>query len=108
MNNRARIFMPFSALKGFKEALKEKETIVVDKKELSFDSLENLEYKIKQIKVGQMIKVIYFNSDRYLKIEGLVSKINFSLKSLTIVKTIINFQDIYEISGAEIMDLIAD
>ena len=49
-NLRAKQFMPFDALKGYKEAIKEKQKIVVRKKELSDDELELLSIKIKQIK----------------------------------------------------------
>ena len=34
-SNRAKQFMPFDALKGFREALEEKERILVPKRELS-------------------------------------------------------------------------
>ena len=41
---RAKIFMPFDALKGFKEALKEKEKIVVERIELSDEEKDKLIY----------------------------------------------------------------
>ena len=37
---RAKIFLPFDALKGFQEALREKEKILVDKKILSIGEKE--------------------------------------------------------------------
>ena len=44
---RARIFMPFDALTGFKEALKEKEKVHIARKELSDEVNEELSMKIK-------------------------------------------------------------
>ena len=74
-SDRARIFMPFDALKGYKEAIQEKRRVVVSKKELSEDDAETLSRKLLAVKIGMMIKVIYFHEDEYVAIEGMVSKI---------------------------------
>ena len=37
IETRAKQFMPFDALKGYKEAIKEKQKVIVEKKELSED-----------------------------------------------------------------------
>ncbi len=103
MNNRAKQFMPFVALKGFKEALKEKEKVIVAKKEL-IDIDSNLNYKIGQLKKGKLVKVVYYNGENYLEIEGMISKIDKTNKVVSIVKTEIKFNDIYDISGKEIFD----
>ncbi len=104
-NDRARQFMPFDSLKGFKEAIKNKEKIIVAKKELSEDSEKNLEYKIKQIQKGMIIKVIYYEKDHYVAVEGMVSSLDIEEKKVMIVKTLIFFKDIYDITGETIMDL---
>ena len=57
--DRARQFLPFDALKGYKEAIMSKRKVVLTKKELSEDEAENLSYKFNQIKIGMMIKVIF-------------------------------------------------
>ena len=51
---RAQIFQSFDALKGFREILNEQERVIVQKKELSEDDLNQLDYIIHQIKVGMM------------------------------------------------------
>ncbi|MBR5635668.1 MAG: YolD-like family protein [Pseudobutyrivibrio sp.] len=90
-------FMPFAALKGYEEALRAKERVVVDKVELSEDALDYLDYQLNNIKVGDMIEAIYYDDGAYLKIRGLVSKINLKAKYLTIVRTDISFDDIREL-----------
>ncbi len=90
-------FMPFAALKGFEEALRAKERVVVEKKELSEDALDYLDYQLSIIKVGDMVEAIYYDDDAYVKICGLVSKINTKAKYITIVKTDISFDDIREL-----------
>ena len=48
--DRAKQFMPFAALKGYPEALRKKEKIVVPKIELPEEYQEELDRKLRQIK----------------------------------------------------------
>ena len=106
--DRARQFLPFDALKGYKEAIMAKRKVVIAKKELSEDDAENLSYKFNQIKVGTIIKVIYFSNEEYVVCEGMVSKIDLDNKVIQIVKTKINVNDIVNITGKEIRELEVD
>ena len=47
--NRARQFLPFDALKGLQEALREKEIELDERKELSEESIEELSKNLQQI-----------------------------------------------------------
>lgn len=93
-SDRARQFMPFDALKEYKEAIKEKQKVIVEKKELSEDDAIMLSRKLNEIKKGDMIKVIYYLDSQYICIEGMLSKINIDERYLMIVKTKIPFIDI--------------
>ena len=42
--DRARQFLPFDALKGYKEAIQKKQTVIVDKKDISEDDAKALNY----------------------------------------------------------------
>lgn len=99
---RAKIFLPFDALKGLKEALREKEKILVDKKILSIEEKEKISKKLIQIKKGMIIKVIYFENNEYIELEGMVSLIDFVYKKIKIVKKEIEFTDILDIQSDEI------
>ena len=55
--------MPFDALKGFKEAIHEKERILVEKKELTEDDYNKLNLAFSNIKKGSMVKVVYYSID---------------------------------------------
>lgn len=96
--DRASQFMPFAALKGYEEALRQKEKIVVEKSTLSEEALEHLDYQIKRLQEGDIAEVIYYDGENYIKKSGVVSKISFSAKYLTIVTTDISFDDIKEIN----------
>lgn len=95
--DRAKIFAPFDALKGFKEALREKEKVVVKKRIISQEEKDKIGEILKNIKKKQMVEVIYFDNDEYLKIKGVVSKIDYVYLELMIVQTKIKFDDIYKI-----------
>ena len=104
MENRAKQFMPFAALKGYEEALRAKEKIVVEKIELSEEKKAELDYKIQQIHKKDIITVVYFSKEEYIKIEGMVSRLDTDARILKIVNTKIAFEDIYELSGDGICD----
>ena len=95
--DRAKLFIPFDALKGYKEALREKERIVCDKKILSEEQMEELSNKILAIRKRDIVKLIYFEKDEYLELTGMVSSIDYIERTITIIKTKIKFDDIYEI-----------
>nr|WP_167958523.1 YolD-like family protein [Anaerosporobacter faecicola] len=96
---RAKQFMPFDALKGFREALREKEKIIVPKVELSDYAKSILDEKLHQVQKNDMITVIYFEQGVYLKVTGLVSRLDTTSRTIKIVNTKISFDDIYDIQG---------
>ena len=91
---RAKIFMPFDALKGFREALKAKENIIVYKKEFCEDYLEDLDNKLKTASLGQIVKVEYFINNKYVALTGALTKIDYQNKEIQIIKTKICANDI--------------
>lgn len=98
--NRARQFMPFDALKGFREALREKERILVPRRELSEEQKEELDFRCKQICKKDMLTVEYFQDGEYVQVTGMVSKIDETGKILQVVDTKIPFEDITDLRQA--------
>ena len=97
--DRAKQFMPFAALKGYPEALRKKEKIVVPKTEVSEEYAEVLDRKLRKVKKNDIITVIYFCNQEYLKMTGMVSRIDKLARVLKVVNTKIGFDDIYDIEG---------
>lgn len=93
-NNRARIFMPFDALPGFREALAERERMVIPRSELSEDTREELDRKLKETRPGDLVTVLYYSRDEYVKLCGLVSKKDCERRILQIAKTAVPFADL--------------
>lgn len=96
---RAKQFVPFAALKGFEEALRAKEKIIVPKIELTEESLQELNRKLMCIEKKDMITVVYYCQDEYVKVTGMVTRIDAYARVLRVVNTKIPFSDICKIEG---------
>lgn len=94
---RAKIFMPFDALKGFKEELEKKDELIENKRVLDIDNIEDLNNTLKHITKNLYVKVIYYNINHYIDIIGLVNKVDKLNKTITISNKIIKFDDIIRI-----------
>ncbi|BBF42680.1 hypothetical protein lbkm_1364 [Lachnospiraceae bacterium KM106-2] len=100
--DRAKQFMPFAALKGYEDALRMKEKITVDKIELSEERKEVLDQKLHYINRGDIVSVVYFYEEEYLKVTGMVSRLDLTARVLKVVNTKIAFDDIYDIDSEQL------
>ena len=95
---RAKQFLPFDALKGLQQALREKEVEYEEKKELSEDTLVELNNKFNQIENGRYVKIKYYKNGRYNEIKGKVTNIDYIKRKIQIdVSENINICDIINI-----------
>lgn len=98
VEDRAKQFMPFAALKGLPDALAAREKITVAKIELSEEMAEELDRRMHGLAKGKMASVVYFHRDEYIKITGMVARIDKTSRILQIVNTKISFDDILEVA----------
>lgn len=93
--------MPFAALKGFEEEIALVEFRPVDKVEFFEDAAEELDRKLRGVRSGDMVEVVYYvktaRGGTYLRRTGMVSKVDLVDRTLTVVKTSIPFADLYDI-----------
>lgn len=109
LRDRVKIFAPFAALRGYEEAIAAKERIVVDRRELSEDSKEELDQSLQNIlrQLGQgehpVVTVVYFQKDNegekgeYVQVTGIVAKVLLTSRQIQIVERKILLDDVYEI-----------
>lgn len=97
--DRAKQFLPFDALNGFREELYKRENKVqkIEKIELCGESLDKLENKFSRVKVGKKVEGIFFKDGKYLKFKGTVTKINYLKKVIYFGDEEIFLEDISEI-----------
>lgn len=103
-SDRARQFLPFDALRGYNEAIRDKEKVVVAKPNLTEEQIALLSYKLQKVEKNTIVKVIYVSEDECLEVVGMVSNIDMYNKTLTIVKCKIKFTDILDIKADYIKD----
>ena len=95
--DRAKQFMPFDALKGFREALEEKERVVVPKRDLSEERKEEINRKLCLVRKRDIVTAEYFQNGEYVRVTGMVSRIDETARLLQIVNTKIAFDDISDL-----------
>lgn len=95
-NDRARQFLSFDALKGLKEALKQKELVYVQKEDIIIDK-DLLDETFNELKVDDMVKVTYKNNDKYIIKTGILVKVDINAKYIKVVKEKIFIDDIVNI-----------
>ena len=93
MQNRAKIFMPFDALNGLKEAIKREELL----HEKKFVKTDNITEKLKTLRSGDIVKVLYFYNFEYINFIGQVKEIDYKKEIIKVSNSVINFADIDEI-----------
>lgn len=83
---RAKQFLPFDALKGLQEALREREKQLeyVEKVELSDEEIEKLSEKLQMLEIGSWVRVKYYCNKMYKEICGNVKIVDSIKKKLII------------------------
>ena len=95
--DRAVQFMPFDALKGFREALEQVEKFSEDKKEFSDDYFYVLNQKINKLKIGEKVLIKHYYELEYVETISVIKRIDKVYKKIYLVNSIIEFDDIIEI-----------
>ncbi len=72
----------------------EKQRVSESKKELSEDEATVLSNKLKNLHRHDLVSVTFYDKDAYITKTGMITDIDFTFQTLTIVKTKIPFQDI--------------
>ena len=97
--SRAEQFLPFDALKGLQEALREKEQEQEEKIELSEESLLELNNSFNKIEIGSKVKIKFYKNNKYVEISGTITNIDYIKKKIQIENfQNINISDIVSIS----------
>lgn len=96
MQSRAVQFMPFDALKGFKEALAKVEKVVDLKKELMDDYFNELDNKLKSLKKGDTVLIKYYYNLEYVEVTDSIKMIDEVKRKIVLKNCVVNFDDIID------------
>lgn len=95
--SRAKQFLPFDALEGFRKALAEKEEEYDVRKEFTEESFEELESQFNRLEKGSKTIVKYYKNKKYNEIYGTVTNIDYIKRKIQINGENINVCDIEKI-----------
>lgn len=98
---RAKIFIPFDALRGYQEALREAERQVemMRHPELSDDLKAELDWQFGRLEPGALVCVTYFDDGAFAQVRGPVRKRDALVRTLTVGETCIALGDIRSIEA---------
>ena len=126
ITNRAKIFSPFAALRGFDDEISSEGAtkLLVKKVELSDEEKNNLSDKLLQVKKGMKVVVRYFvrtteNAGKYMSLTGTVVMIDPVYRELKVMQdsdrkavgiekelpVVIPFDDIADLAGEGITNI---
>ena len=117
LQNRAKIFSPFAALRGYDEQLaaEKQRTERVTKRILTEEEMSALSDRLMQVTKGMTITVRYFKEDtthpeipavgNYITLTGKADRIDPVFRTLQVGDTVVPFEDLVEISGESIMEI---
>ena len=98
-SRRAKLFVPFDALKGLKEAIAAKEKRPEPRRELTDYMKEQINNALLDLQKGQQITVVYYEKQEQqtAQITGTVMKVDAHWQTLLINQIVIGFEEIYDI-----------
>lgn len=95
--DRAQQFMPFAALRGYYDLIRERERTVEPKRGLTEEEALELSHAFAQVERRSMAEVVYHDGEGYVTLRGIVSDIDEAARILTVVRTHIPFDDILKL-----------
>lgn len=98
---RAKLFAPYAALKGYYELILEEEDTHEPRRELSEDDAAALSEQLARLEKGMHISVSWYNGKRYVTLRGTVTRYEPELHMLSLDDRRIGFRDIAAIAEYE-------
>ena len=120
LQNRAKIFSPFSPLRGYDEQLaaEKQRTERVTKRILTEEEMSALSDRLMQVTKGMTITVRYFKEDtahpeipavgNYITLTGKADRIDPVFRTLQVGDIVVPFEDLVEVSGGQIEENLPD
>ena len=120
LQNRAKIFSPFSPLRGYDEQLaaEKQRTERVTKRILTEEEMSALSDRLMQVTKGMTITVRYFKEDtahpevpavgNYITLTGKADHIDPVFRTLQVGDIVVPFEDLVEVSGGRIEENLPD
>lgn len=99
--DRARQFMPFAALRGYYDLVREAEYVPEPRRLITEERSRKLSETAAHIKPRTLASATYYDGRAYRTITGVVTQISCDLRTIQILKTTINFNDLWELKSLD-------
>ena len=96
---RAKQFMPFDAMKGLQEALRDREErhSRVERREISEEMMDKLSDAIGRLLPGMGVRIEYYKAFHDVENTGIITKVDLVYKYIMLGNEKIHFNDIYDL-----------
>lgn len=101
ISERAKQFMPFSALKGLDEALRKKEQTLIERRELTESEEAELNRILCSLKPHDKVTLSYYSMGRYESVSGEIADFDTAFRRMTIDGKKIYFDSIEKVEKNE-------
>lgn len=98
--SRAAQFMPFAALTGYYDLVREQERVAEPRHELTEEEAEELSRAIMQTRRGDLVRITYYDRGGYQTRAGVVEAIDPVHRSLRLGQQSVAFDDIWKLIRA--------
>lgn len=93
--DRAAQFMPFAALTGYYDLVRERERVSEPRREPSGEEAARISAELSAVRKGQLVRVTHYERDAYITTEGIVTCVDPVSRELTVVRHHIAFDDVW-------------
>ena len=98
MHDRAAQFSPYAALTGYEDVIEFQNRIQETYNDVAEDKAELINEVLNSIKYEDIVKIQYYDKERYRYLQGTVKKISLTLRYIIVEDKLINFQQIKDIT----------
>ena len=95
--DRAAQFMPFAALTGYYDLVRERERVSEPRREPSEEEAERISGELAGVHRGQLVRVTHYERDTYVTTEGVVTRVDPVGRELAVVRRRIRFDDVWSV-----------
>ncbi|MCI9262090.1 hypothetical protein [uncultured Adlercreutzia sp.] len=93
--DRARQFMPFAALRGYYDLVRDQEVVPEEERPLTEEEARELNELIGQVQRGAVVRCTYYADGAYRTCTGAVSQVDTIYRTLWIVRTAVPFDCVH-------------
>ncbi len=98
--DRAQQFMPFAALTGYYQLIRDMQRVAEERHELTDEEAADLDRVLSQVRRGDLVRIRYYDRDGYTSRTDIVRQIDPALRKVRLEHIDIPFEDVLSVEIA--------